>query len=66
MSAFNEVEDIFKRDAWFRWRYNIRLEAAAAEHWLRQGDLSKAREFAQRLLETASRYEARFMRASWI
>jgi tetratricopeptide (TPR) repeat protein len=58
ISAFNDVRDIFNRDAWFRWRYNIRLEAATAEHWLRQGDLSKAREFAQRLLDTAGRYEA--------
>ena len=41
--AFHEVRDIFERDAWFRWRYNIRLEAAMAEHWLRQGDLEKAR-----------------------
>jgi tetratricopeptide (TPR) repeat protein len=57
ISTFDEVRDIFKRDAWFRWRYNIRLEAATAEHWLRQGNLSKAREFAQRLLDTASRYE---------
>jgi serine/threonine protein kinase/tetratricopeptide (TPR) repeat protein len=57
ISAFDEVRDIFKRDAWFRWRYNIRLEAAAAEHWLRQENLSKAREFAQRLLDTANRYE---------
>jgi serine/threonine protein kinase/tetratricopeptide (TPR) repeat protein len=57
MSAFHEVRDIFERDAWFRWRYNIRLEAATAEHWLRQGDLSKAREFAQRLLDTAGKFE---------
>jgi tetratricopeptide (TPR) repeat protein len=57
ISTFDEVRDIFKRDAWFRWRYNIRLEAATTEHWLRQGDLSKAREFAQRLLDTASQYE---------
>jgi tetratricopeptide (TPR) repeat protein len=56
-SVFDEVRDIFKRDAWFRWRYNIRLEAATTEHWLRLGDLSKAGEFAQRLLDTASRYE---------
>src|SRR6266404_1476512 len=58
VSAFDEVHDIFSRDAWFRWRYNIRLQAAAAEHWMHQGDLSKAREFSQRLLDTASRYEA--------
>ena len=56
-SAFNETRDIFKRDAWFRWRYSIRLEAATAWHWLRQGDLEKAEEFADRLLETAGQYE---------
>src|SRR6266850_6711421 len=58
VSAFNEVHDIFARDAWFRWRYNIRLQAATAEHWLRKGDLEKASEFALRLLETATEYEA--------
>lgn len=56
-SAFNETRDIFKRDAWFRWRYNIRLEAATAWHWLRQGDLEQAGEFARRLLETANEHE---------
>ncbi len=58
ISAFRETRDIFERDAWVRWRYNIRLEAATAWHWLRQGDLEKAREFAQRLLDTANQYEA--------
>jgi len=57
-SAFHEVHDIFARDAWFRWRYNIRLQAAMAHHWLLQGDREKGREFSQRLLETASEYEA--------
>ncbi|MEK6283646.1 MAG: hypothetical protein AABN95_25100, partial [Acidobacteriota bacterium] len=58
ISAFRETRDIFKRDAWFRWRYNIRLEAATAWHWLRQGDLEKAGEFAQRLLDTATQHES--------
>ncbi|MCM3905857.1 MAG: protein kinase [Pyrinomonadaceae bacterium] len=57
ISAFRETRDIFERDAWFRWRYNIRLEAATAWHWLRQGDLEKAGEFAQRLLDTANEHE---------
>jgi tetratricopeptide (TPR) repeat protein len=56
-AAFHEVRDIFERDAWFRWRYNIRLEAAMAEHWLSQGDLDKAREFVDRLLATATEHE---------
>lgn len=56
-SAFRETRDIFERDAWFRWRYNIRLEAATAWFWLRKGDLEKAAEFAQRLLDTAIEHE---------
>jgi serine/threonine protein kinase/tetratricopeptide (TPR) repeat protein len=57
ISAFRETHEIFERDAWFRWRYNIRLEAATAWYWLRQGDAKQAGEFAQRLLDTASEFE---------
>jgi tetratricopeptide (TPR) repeat protein/predicted Ser/Thr protein kinase len=56
--AFDDVHGIFARDAWFRWRYNIRLQAAMAEHWLRQGNLEKAGEFTRLLLETATHHEA--------
>src|SRR5438067_9486667 len=58
IAAFHKVRDIFERDAWFRWRYNIRLHAAMAEHALRQGDTPKAREIAGRLLDMASKCEA--------
>jgi serine/threonine protein kinase len=58
VSAFHEVRDIFERDAWFRWRYNIRLQAATAEHWLSQGEFEQTREFAHQLLETANKHEA--------
>jgi tetratricopeptide (TPR) repeat protein len=57
ISAFQEVRDIFERDAWFRWRYNIRLHAAMVEHALRRQDPAQAREIAERLLDTASQYE---------
>jgi serine/threonine protein kinase/tetratricopeptide (TPR) repeat protein len=57
ISAFHKVGEIFERDAWFRWRYNIRLHAAMAEHSLRLGDTAKAREVVSRLLETAGKYE---------
>ena len=53
----NGLKNIFDRDAWFRWRYNIRLEAAMAEHWLKKGDLDKAREFVERLYATATEHE---------
>ncbi len=58
-AAFLEVEDIFARDAWFRWRYNIRFQAATAEHWLSQEKLELAREWVSRLLDTATHFGAR-------
>src|SRR5947209_16740595 len=46
VSMFHRVRDIFERDAWFRWRYNIRLQAAMSELELRQGNKQRAREIA--------------------
>jgi tetratricopeptide (TPR) repeat protein len=59
LSAFSEVKAIFARDDWFRWRYNIRLQAGQAEYWLAQGNLEQAEDYARRLLEIATHYEAR-------
>lgn len=59
LDSFREVENIFQRDAWFRWRYQIRLQAGKCEHWLAQGEPDRAEAYAQHLLETASHYEAR-------
>ena len=59
LAAFRDAEAIFLRDDWFRWRYNIRLQAGQAEYWLAQGNLDRGEEYARSLLETASRYEAR-------
>nr|MDQ3819678.1 AAA family ATPase [Acidobacteriota bacterium] len=58
LRAFHQAEDNFNRDAWFRWRYNIRLQAARAEYWLSEGEIEKAEEFARRALETATHYGA--------
>ncbi len=63
MEAFREVEAIFQQDSWFRWRYSIRLHAGKSEHWLAQGDLDKAEEYARRLLEVATHYGARKYKA---
>ena len=59
LAAFREVEGIFERDKWFRWRYNLRLQAGACEHWLAAGDLERASEYAQRLLESSTHHKAR-------
>lgn len=56
-SAFHKVREIFDRDAWFRWRYNIRLHSAMAEHALRESNTARAREITDRLLETATKFE---------
>ncbi len=56
--SFREVEDIFARDAWFRWRYNIRLQAGTAALALKEGRLDDAFADATRLRESAERYEA--------
>jgi tetratricopeptide (TPR) repeat protein len=59
VAAFAQVEDIFHRDAWFRWRYNIRHQAARAEQCLSQGDAKQAAEYTSRLLNMAGQYQAR-------
>jgi tetratricopeptide (TPR) repeat protein len=59
LSTFREAESIFERDAWFRWRYNIRLQAGTCEHWLAQSDLDQASEYAGKLLDVATHYQAR-------
>jgi tetratricopeptide (TPR) repeat protein len=56
--SFREVKDIFRRDAWFRWRYQIRLQAGQCEHMIAQDELDRAHEHARALLEIATRYEA--------
>ncbi len=58
-STFREVETIFERDAWFRWRYNIRLQAGQSEYWLRHDDLQQAEENAKRLFDAATHHGAR-------
>ncbi|HKC65332.1 MAG TPA: protein kinase [Pyrinomonadaceae bacterium] len=58
LQAFHQAEDNFNRDAWFRWRYNIRLQAGRSEYFLSKGEIEKAEEYARRTLETATYYEA--------
>jgi tetratricopeptide (TPR) repeat protein/tRNA A-37 threonylcarbamoyl transferase component Bud32 len=63
LAVFGEVDDIFARDAWFRWRYNIRHQAAQCEYWLTAGDLERAAEFNQKLMEAATKYRVGKYRA---
>lgn len=42
-----------------RWRYSMRLYASRGERWRRRGDLARAREFADRCLDLATRTNSR-------
>jgi tetratricopeptide (TPR) repeat protein len=59
IEAFDETRNIFERDAWFRWRYKLRLEAGTSEYWMSQSDFDKATHHALRLLDQATHSKAR-------
>ena len=37
-----KAQQLFDSDIWFRWRYNIRLQAEFADYWIVRGDLALA------------------------
>jgi tetratricopeptide (TPR) repeat protein len=54
-----ELEARVAEDTWLRWMSELRLAAAAAEHWMACGELDRAAEHAGRLLGLARRLKAR-------
>jgi tetratricopeptide (TPR) repeat protein len=54
-----QLEAGARRATWMRWMGELRLEAAAAEHWAARGDFAAAAERAARLLEIARSLGAR-------
>ncbi|HEX3447510.1 MAG TPA: hypothetical protein VHS97_04620 [Isosphaeraceae bacterium] len=54
--TFREVEACFPSDPWNHWRYDLRLQAAESEHWLRLRDLDQAADHARQLLAAATRH----------
>ena len=59
LEHLHRAQEIFEEDFWFRWRYNIRLEAELASYWMRQGDTAKARLHAEESLAKATPRKAR-------
>jgi len=57
------AESIFEDDVWYRWRYNIRLQAAFARYWIARGDLDVASRYAQASEEAARAHGDRKYRA---
>jgi tetratricopeptide (TPR) repeat protein len=53
--SFAMVDDIFHRDAWFRWRYNMRHLASRAEYYIASGHLQEAEEYASKLWTEAEK-----------
>jgi tetratricopeptide (TPR) repeat protein len=47
------AEGMLEGDAWFRWVYNIRLQAKFAEYWMARGDLQRAATYIAASLELA-------------
>jgi len=59
MTGLQDAERLLERDPWYRWRFfDIRLQDAAAQVCLRQGQLDEAHSQATHLLVNATRYEA--------
>jgi tetratricopeptide (TPR) repeat protein len=60
LAALKRAEAICDRDRWHAWRFGgIRLQEASAEFWIAQNDLERASGHAHRLLENATRHNAR-------
>jgi serine/threonine protein kinase/tetratricopeptide (TPR) repeat protein len=58
-SAFREAENLLRQDDWFRWRFNIRLQAGRCKSLLSRGETAPAEDCARRLLAIATHHGAR-------
>ena len=57
------AQKIFGEDVWFRWRYNIRLQAVLAQYWIDKNDLVMARKHAEASEEAARTHQSKKHRA---
>jgi tetratricopeptide (TPR) repeat protein len=48
-----EAERLHDQDVWYRWRYNLRLQAELASYWITRGDLPAAASHAAASLQLA-------------
>jgi hypothetical protein len=54
-----EAQHIYGQDVWFRWRYNLRLQAELASYWIARGDLKTAAAHAAASLQGAEATRSR-------
>src|SRR6202035_2738248 len=60
--AFEYLQDaqrLYDQDVWFRWRYNLRLQAELASYWIARGDLKVAASHAAASLQRAEATRSR-------
>jgi tetratricopeptide (TPR) repeat protein len=51
LEHLQEAQRIYGQDVWFRWRYNLRLQAELASYWIARGDLKAAASHAAAALQ---------------
>ena len=57
------AQKIFSEDIWFRWRYNIRLQAVLAEYWIAKGNPELAQKHAEASEKLARSHQSKKHRA---
>ena len=53
LEHLQEAQRLHDQDVWFRWRYNLRLQAELARYWITRGDLKVAASHAAAALQVA-------------
>jgi tetratricopeptide (TPR) repeat protein len=59
LDHLRQAEGLFQQDVWYRWRYNLRLQAEFASYWIARGDLKQAAVHAASSLRQAETARAR-------
>ncbi|MCH7994860.1 MAG: protein kinase [Planctomycetes bacterium] len=59
MEHLQKAREIYDTDIWYRWRYNLRMQAEYARYWILKGNLKAATTHATECLSEAERTRSR-------
>ncbi len=59
LEHLQEAQRLYDQDVWYRWRYNLRLQAELASYWITRGDLQAAAAHAAASLQGAEATRSR-------
>lgn len=59
MEHLQKAREIYNTDVWYRWRYNLRMQAEYARYWILKGNLKAATTHATECLSEAERTKSR-------